>query len=251
MPRDAVSVADLFRELQETNRLLRALASQKGITQATVEEPRLPLVPTRGTPSSQALSDTGTVSPPTPELGTLRETARQFVDGLAHAVFGSRNREHLDGFRDQTLRLITRAPEPTRGRDTINPRHQVNLKAQLIGSHEARTGPVGKPAELLWNWRTSTVERNLSLRPYEVDQLQRQWPVQFDLDRLTQTISRDSGWILGKDARRDGALCAFPLLHGPDSKLIPAHTVLDVSQKDTPAAARLSGLDVTSPGSFW
>jgi hypothetical protein len=110
---------------------------------------------------------------------------------------------------------------------------------------------VGKPAELLWNWRTSTVERKLSLRAHEVEQLQRQWPVQFDLDLLTQTISRDSGWILAKDARRGGALFAFPLFYGLDRKLVPAHAVLDVSQKDTRAAVRLSGLGADSPGSLW
>jgi hypothetical protein len=187
------------------------------------------LLPVTGSPSARDLSDTGTILPSMHDLGTLKEISRRLVDDLVHDVSGSRNKEHLEGFRDHTIRLMSRAPEPRRGRDTISPRHQVKLKAQLIGSHESGFGPVGKPAELLWNWRTSTVERKLPLRACEVEQLQRQWPVQFDLDRLTQTVSQDSGWILGKDARGDGALCAFPLLYGPDRELVPTYAILDVS----------------------
>lgn len=247
----SVSVADLFRELQETNRLLRALASQKAVEQAPTEEALLPLIPAASSSSSQTPSSGGTHPPSTPGLGMSRETARQLVDDLAHAVFSSRNREHLEGFRDQTLSLISRPPEPRRDGDTISPRHQVRLTTSFIYSPDPGVGPGRLAVELLWNWRANTVEPSCSLRAHEVEQLQQQWPVQFDLDRLTQAISRDSGWILGRDARLEGAMCAFPLLYGPDRKLVSAHAALDVSQKDGSVAVNLPGLSVVSPGSLW
>ncbi|KAK4151153.1 hypothetical protein C8A00DRAFT_17399 [Chaetomidium leptoderma] len=249
-----ISVSDLFRELQETNRLLRAIASQKAVGEPTPQLPT-PLVAVSCPLSPDQTG--GDICSPTPDLEMARENARQLVEELAHVAFGSgpRNTKHLEQFRDNTISLISRAPASPRGRDgkgcrEIKPRNQVRLVYGLADSPDAKGRPPGQPSELLWNWRTSPANRKLPLAD-QVVRLRRQWPVHFDLDRVTQSISRDSGWILGKNSRRDGVICAAPLIYTPGRKAVPAHAILDASHKDTPIAARTLASNLASPGSLW
>ena len=208
-----VSVADLVRELQETNRLLRTMASQTAVGHPAARE--LLGIEPLSPPLGESVGAETRV-PSTPELHTAREKARRFVDELAHAALDSADRGHLNLFRDETLSLMTRAPAPqtssgrTRGYDKFDPREQVRL---VLGFRGQR----GQKSEVLWNWRTSTAagSQPLGSQPlavHEIDEIRHQWPVRFDLESWTQSISRDSGWILGKNPRQFGVLCALTLV---------------------------------------
>ncbi len=240
-----VSVADLVRELQETNRLLRAIVAQKPVGLDTLE-----VLSTLRTVGSPAVVSGGAIpSPSSPELQATRAQARQLVETLARAAFDPADREHLKLFREETIQLVTKTPESRGhgGRDgfKIFPRSQV-LVVLRFQDHK-----VDSPSELLWNWRTHYAERNPRLTDHEMEQLRRQWPVYFDLDRLTQSIARDSGWILGHNPRHSGVLCASPLLVGPNRDLVPASTILAPSQADAVAVSRISSSNLASPGSLW
>jgi hypothetical protein len=189
-------------------------------------------------------------SPSTPKLGIPREHARQLVEALAGAVFDPGEIDHLKWFRDQTISLISRSTTSQtrrqgKGWNKVESRELVRLVVSLDDQQ------VGRRSELLWSWRTSSGARNQPLTDREITQLHCQWPVYFDLNRLTQGISRDSGWILGKNPRRDGVICASPLVYGPDQKVISAHAVLDPSQKHDPKATGMSDSNLDSPGSLW
>ena len=240
-----VSVADLVRELQETNRLLRALVSHQAVELKPLEA--LPTVP-----SPAAVSGGANLSPSTPELQAIKAQARQLVESLAHAAFDPADREHLKLFREETIQLVTKTPESPghdrRDGGKIYPHSQVRVVLRLQDQLDHKVDP---PSELLWNWRTHYAERNPHLTDHEMEQLRRQWPVYFDLNRSTQSIARDSGWILGNNPRRSGVLCASPLVVGPDRDLVPASTILAPSQADALAVSRLSSSNLVSPGSLW
>ena len=247
-----LSISDLFRELQETNRLLRDMAAQKAADPAN--SPTLPSsLLTLASKSWSPRMGGGESQPlPTPEPELVRDKARQCVKELAHAAFSSANKEDLEDFRDWTLKLISRSEvrRGPSGRDgaKTSPRDQVRMVVRLADSPTSKAGP---PSELLWDWRSGTTQRKLPLTSQELDHLRQQWPVQFDLDELTQRFARGSGWILGNDTRLDGALCASPLFYGPDSNVLPADAILDVSQKGASMASMISAPDLVSPGSLW
>jgi hypothetical protein len=247
-----LSISDLFRELQETNRLLRDMAAQKAADPAT--SPTLPSsLLTFASKSWSPRMGGGESHPlPTPEPDLVRDKARQYVEELAHAAFSSANKEDLEDFRDWTLKLVSRSEvrRGPSGRDgpKISPRDQVRMVVRLADSPASKASP---PSELLWDWRSGTTKRKLPLTSQELDHLRQQWPVQFDLDELTQRFARGSGWILGKDTRLDGALCASPLFYGPGRNVLPADAILDVSQKGASMASMISASDLVSPGSLW
>ena len=247
LPSD-ISVADLARELQETNRLLRAIVSQKAVGLESLKV--LPTLPT--VPSPTAVGGGAIPSPSPPELQATRAQARLLVETLARAAFDPADREHLKLFREETIQLVTKTPE-LRGHDgrdgfDIVPRSQVGVVLRLQDQLDHN---IDSPSELLWSCRTHDAERNPRLTDHEMEQLRRQWPVYFDLDRLTQGIARDSGWILGNNPRRSGVLCASPLVVGPNHDLVPASTILEPSQADALAVSRISSSNLVSPGSLW
>lgn len=238
---DALSISDLFRELQETNRLLRAMASQKDTEPA--------LKPT-ALDHDEAYSHSPSQS--TPNLELVRTKARQLVEELAQSTFSSSNKEYLEIFRDLTLRLISRPElgkrQTRRGALNIRTRDQVPV---VVRSADSPTRTSSCSSELLWSWRAEITGQTLPLTAQELEYLRRQWPVQFGLDQLTQRISRGSGWILGNSPRHDGALCASPLFYGPCRNVLPADAILDVSQKGRSMASMVSAADLESPGSLW
>jgi hypothetical protein len=90
------TVTDLLREVQETNRLLRALVSQKTVS------PGLAVDDSRSLGMASLETHSPPLSPSPPEPSLVRAKTRQLVQDLAHAVFGSADRENLERFRDMT-----------------------------------------------------------------------------------------------------------------------------------------------------
>ncbi|EAQ85673.1 predicted protein [Chaetomium globosum CBS 148.51] len=185
----ALDIADLFRELQETNRLLREIASQKAVDQ----DPTQPI-----------------------------------------------------------LSRVSKASESSRNSGNfIQPVHQVRVFLSSPDVPSRRANPSGRLLELQWEWRLSSRIHGLSLADGELENLRTQWLVEFDLDRLTERVSRHSGWILGKDTRRNGMLCACPLVYGPGEVLAPANSILDECHKAKALVSKMTYPELVSPGALW
>ncbi|KXX77813.1 hypothetical protein MMYC01_205953 [Madurella mycetomatis] len=235
-----ISVADLLRELQETNRLLRAmvLAQQEPASGQAVE-----VAPSPASGSGQAQLHSTSAS------AAVKEKARQLVDEFARAAFGP-GKPNLEVYRDQIVEvMLSHLPwggqndtqEDTWAKIMPMASEQVPLVVSLTRA--------SKPSVLLWHRRTP--HSKVPLTGQEITLLNQQWPLRFELDRLIHKTSRYSGWILGNNPGRDGALCATPLIYGPGQKLLPASAILDTSQKTNLVAERISASDLRSPGSLW
>jgi hypothetical protein len=238
---DDVSVAALLRELQETNRLLRTIVSQQTVRHEASRE-SLGVLPS---PLVAAASNADPRLPSTPELHTARETVRGLVEALAHAAFDSAGRGHLSLFRDELVQRISRQG----GSDEILTRRQVPL---VLRPQDQPSQNAALKSALLWNlWYAHILPGHHPLAPQDIEELQHQWPVRFDLDSWTQSPSRDSGWILGEDPFRLGVLCGTPLVIDPDGNVLPANAILDASQAHASDVARTSSPNLVSPGSVW
>lgn len=241
----ALDIADLFRELQETNRLLREIASQKAVDQD-------PTQPSTDTSLSPSINDKGSPHCSPLEPSVVSAKAIQLVDDLAHRVFDSGYREHLDWFRDLVLSRVSKASESSRNSGNfIQPVHQVRVFLSSPDVPSRRANPSGRLLELQWEWRLSSRIHGLSLADGELENLRTQWLVEFDLDRLTERVSRHSGWILGKDTRRNGMLCACPLVYGPGEVLAPANSILDECHKAKALVSKMTYPELVSPGALW
>ena len=238
----ALDIADLFRELQETNRLLREIVAQKAVDQdAATDELLSPRLHDEGPPLGSSVE---------PSVVTAKTI--QLVDDLAHRVFDSGYREQLDWFRDLTLSRISKAKEsPRDSGNVIQPQHQARIFLSTPDSLSRKSKPNGQPSELRWDWRISSRIPRLPLTDGELENLRAQWPVEFDLDRLTERVSRHSGWILGRDPRRNGILCACPLVYGPGHVLAPANSILDECRKPKTTVSKIAYPKLASPGALW
>ncbi|KAH6840599.1 hypothetical protein B0I37DRAFT_437920 [Chaetomium sp. MPI-CAGE-AT-0009] len=239
--KQALDIADLFRELQETNRLLREIVSQKAVDKnPAIDEPLSPRTNDGGPPPGSPL-----------EPAVVSAKTIQLVDDLARRVFDSEDREHLAWFRDLTLSRISKIKESPRDSGDIQSQYQVRVFVNSTDSLTRRAKPGGQPLELCWDWRTSSRMQRLSLTAEELEDLCAQWLVQFDLDRLTERVARHSGWILGKDPRRNGILCACPLVCGPDHALTPANSILEECNKAKTVVSNMAYPELASPGALW
>jgi hypothetical protein len=238
-PAPPLDIADLFRELQETNRLLREIVSQKAVNENAATAELL----------SPRLNDEGPPLGSPVEASVVSAKTIQLVDDLAHRVFDSGHREHLHWFRDLTLSRISKLEESSRDPDNvIQPQHQARVFLSMSDSPSRRSK---QPLELRWDWRISSRIPRLPLTDGELENLRAQWLVEFDLDRLTERVSRHSGWILGRDLRRNGMLCACPLVYGPGDVLAPANSILDECHKAKTLVNKMAYPTLVSPGAIW
>lgn len=239
-----ISVADLLRELQETNRLLRAmvLAQQEPASGQAVE-----VAPSPASGRGQAQLESTSTS--TSTSAAVKEKARRLVDEFARAAFGP-GKPNLETYRNQVVEvMVSHLPwggqndtqEDTWAKIMPMASEQVPLVISLTRA--------SRPSVLLWHRRTP--RSKVPLTGQEITLLNQQWPIRFDLDRLIHKTPRYSGWVLGNNPGRDGALCATPLVYGPGQKLLPASAILDTSQKTNLVAERISASDLRSPGSLW
>ncbi|KAK3296687.1 uncharacterized protein B0H64DRAFT_390089 [Chaetomium fimeti] len=239
-----LDIADLFRELQETNRLLREIVSQKAADQDPFTDeslsPRTTDEGTKGSPPGSPL-----------EPAVVNTSTIQLVEDLARRVFDSDHLEHLDWFRDLTLSRISIVKESSHGSPDIQSPYQVRLLANLTDSLGRRAKLDGQPLELCWDWRTGSRMPRVPLTDGEVENLRRQWLVRFDLDRSTERVSRQSGWILGREPRRNGILCACPLVYGPGHALTSANSILDECHKAKALVSKMAYPELVSPGALW
>ncbi|KAK4034311.1 hypothetical protein C8A01DRAFT_18865 [Parachaetomium inaequale] len=213
------TMAELLREMQETNRLLRALVSQKTVGQGLAVDEALSQDMTGLETHSPPPSPLPSPSPSPPEPGLVKAKTRQLFEDLAHAVFGSADREHMKLFRDKTISYLSSCQ--------LNPGPQFEA------------------------WEFTPLGERPWLSEEEMEQLRRQWPDQFDLDRLTASISRNAGWIRAKNAWQNGVVCAYPFLYGLGRMLVPANAILDDSPKADTVARKMSCANLVSPGSLW
>ncbi|KAL2021837.1 hypothetical protein VTK56DRAFT_6611 [Thermocarpiscus australiensis] len=256
----AISISDLLHELQETNRLLRAIASQNAAQNVSPTATASSGTEVAGAAVAELLPSKvgGQIQPPsTPDPGLVKERAQQLVHELAHAAFAP-SRSWMELFRDDIIELIAhnrrKAPHGTDEIDS-SPRYHVRLAVSLPDSPGSEPG---EPSELLWyhssylNW---TRRGPVSLKSHEIAHLRSQWPLQFDLELLTMPFLRNVGWILGNNNfnKESGALCAAPLFYGPGRNVLPANAILDASRPKESAsvAASIPDSELVSPGSIW
>ena len=176
----------------------------------------------------------------------------QLVDDLAHRVFDSGYREHLDWFRDLILPRFSKIREsPRDSGNAVQSQHQFRVFVRLpdFSSRNEKSG--GQLLELQWDWRVNTRIQKQPLTEGELEYLRAQWPVHFDLDRLTKRVSRHSGWILGNDAPLNGVLCACPLVYGSGDVLAPASSVLDECHRAKTLLSQMTHPKPVSPGALW
>lgn len=243
-----IAIADLLRELQETNRLLRAIALQRRDDRGTQQDVLSGAPP----PSSPAPGSSQAQSEPPADLATVRRKARELVEEFARAAFGP-GASNLEIYRDLFLTaMLTRQPWD----ELTDPRGEIwdkitRLRTQAVPIEVSLTGS-GRPSVLLWHRRPAlplTPGGGIHLTDGEVAQFP--FPVQFELDRVVQETTRSAGWILGKNPAMNGFLCATPLVNGPGRKLLPASAVLNTVQKTNPVAASITDPNFHSPGSLW
>lgn len=248
-----ISVSDLLRELQETNRLLRTLVSSRGDASGGELTRAETLSLSRA--STFIGQDAGPLStPPVPR--PVKQRARQLVEDLHLSVFGPQSRNGLDEFRDDVIKCITRPAKPLRGlsqRDweKINASEQVRLVTRSDDTPTSQAGDC-RTFELLWSRRAYSRTGQVTTHDQR-DYLRRHWPTQFMFDRVTTKCSRGCGQILNSKSDFDGALCASPLFYGSGGHLVPASAVLGFTKEGHRARVdpRMSASDLASPGSLW
>ncbi|KAK0672418.1 hypothetical protein QBC41DRAFT_25013 [Cercophora samala] len=227
------SISDLFREMQETNRLLKLmLAAQK------------PDVP--ASPVLQLSRETTLDSDP----DLVRIKVRELVHDLAHQSFTPADPSNIKRFiRTFVEERISHKPREDHqgeyGPGAYVPVH-VSLRDNL-------SGPL---SEIYWNWeRPNKLDpvRRVFMDPSQVTTVCKQWGSSFDLDALTFSHSRETGWIIGKSPAQEGAMIGCPLFYsgpGPAQKLVTARSVFDQDWK--PIASTMAAPEqLTSPGSLW
>jgi hypothetical protein len=251
------TVADLFHELQETNRVLRELVSQMRVGQSLPKGPEPPLSPPADGPMPPGTNpwESRPLPPPDPEM--MKGGTRQLVEDVVHAAFGPGNEHRRKLFRDYTMRHLMRYHTSWRGE--LEPT-QVPVHFPLTGPANSRKSATAfDPPELVWDQRNFVreVDGPRGLTDHDKEQLRRGWPLQFDLDTSRRSITWESGWIVGanpglpmssSDFRFGGFLCVWPLVACGDDVVVPASVVLE---KPEFVAARTSSGFPTSPGCFW
>jgi hypothetical protein len=224
-----VNFLELLRELQETNRLLRAVVLQKpahgpeGITPELLTAS----LPLSAAASSSTASNSDVKEARSPEKGPadpvlVKRRALEMVNELARDAFAPDNAVLLGILRYQCIKSMSWSND--------------------MDSPEV--------SELVWGSRSRNEER-FRLAADEVAQVEQQWPIRFDPGPMIHRTTLEAGWILGNNPVRDGPLCATPLFYGAERRLLPANAILDTSQKITAAAANMPSPEIESPGSLW
>ncbi|KAK4104422.1 hypothetical protein N658DRAFT_492525 [Parathielavia hyrcaniae] len=233
-------MTDLIRELQETNRLLREIVSQKAVQQPSPRPTKQPLPPAANGSSSSATSTLGAP-------GLVMDQMRHLADDLAHAAFGSGNLGRRQQLRD---RLISRWNRVRGSRLPFGTDKEIWLSLRMTGTLSHTLQPLSQAVELVWQHRDTSVFRDLGLTGLEIE---RQWPVQLDPDRLTSTDMRQHGWISGDTPSSDWIFAAHPFVYGHDDMLVPANTKLKRRLEDLESTGTGWGSDagLVSLGSFW
>ena len=254
-----ISVSDLLRELQETNRLLRTLVSSRGELEASGgalgRAETLPL--SRASTLISQLDAGMLAAPPVPR--PVKERARQLVEELAQSVFGPINQNGLQLFRDEMIDHIFKPEKPLLGLShsewgKIDASEEVRLVARLDNTPTSQVGPYLN-TELLWHrqrWVPSNGAPIGHITSDQRDYLRRHWPTRFEFDGVAARCNRGLGTILNNSSDFDGVLRASPLFYGNGGHLFPAFAILGprVGQH-VRVDPRMPASDLVSPGSLW
>ncbi|KAK4200949.1 hypothetical protein QBC40DRAFT_306385 [Triangularia verruculosa] len=231
---DGPSIADLFREMQETNRLLKLmLAAQK------LDAP--------ASPDHQSSRETAPDS--NPDLVKMK--VRELVHGLAHQSFSPVDPSNIQRFvRVFIEERISHKPKEGSYKGEYGPGAYVPI---FVCLRDNLSGPL---SEIYWNWeRPNKLDpvRRVFMDASQVSNVAKQWASSFDLDASTFSPSRETGWIIGKNPAQEGAIIGCPLFYhgpGPVQKLVTARSVFDREWKAI-ASAMAAPEELTSPGSLW
>ncbi|KAK4243517.1 hypothetical protein C7999DRAFT_18136, partial [Corynascus novoguineensis] len=225
------TIADLLRELQETNRLLRNIAVDKSARHTSVLNELL-LPGTRVEKNQEQV-------PSPPPLASLQEKANELVEDLAHAAFNA-SISAAEMFRNHAISCMRRK-EKDLSRPFSAEVHGLSGCAQL--------------RELVWqnfpqNWLAND---EFQLTNEDKEQLQRQWPNQTDFDRLAGTSSKASGSILNREIFSRGVIWACPLIVDSEHRVFPATALFMTaqSQEHNHIATKMSSTNLVSPGAIW
>ena len=246
----AVSMADLLRELQKINRLLSGMALQNSPEHASSSSV-LQVVPRSPSPRPRIISPQPSPQPPTRDPEGVIERAKELVLELAHSGLGTGNKSNVETFRSTIINLMVNPAPPHQGDDEYWEekcgRDRVGL---LIKSSDSFGRQTYKKA--FWIWLMNRHFPVSPLTPKEHDAVCEEFPVQFDINQITHGIfSMQNGWILGRRPQEDGALVACPLFYGPDGHVLPADQILHKQQRNVAAVDKIVASDLTSPGSIW
>ncbi|VBB76494.1 Putative protein of unknown function [Podospora comata] len=227
------TISDLFREMQETNRLLKLMLA--------AHKPDVP-----ASPVSQLSRETTFNSDP----DLVKIKVRELVRDIAHQSFSPADPSNIKRFiRNFIEERISHKPREGH-QGEYGPGAYVPIFVSLRDNH---SGPL---AEIYWNWerpnKLDPVHRVL-MDASQVSNVTKQWGSRFDLDALTFSHSRETGWIIGKSPALEGAIIGCPLFYsgqGPAQKLVTARSVFDKDWK--PIASAMAAPDhLASPGSLW
>ncbi|KAK4176626.1 hypothetical protein QBC36DRAFT_6307 [Triangularia setosa] len=235
MPRDdSPSIADLFREMQETNRLLKLMLAAQKLD-----------VPVSPVHSSSAVSAANS------DPDQVKMKVRELVHDLAHQSFSPADPSNIKRFiRTFIEERISHKPKEGSRQGEYGPGAYVPI---FVSVRDDLSGPL---SEIYWNWeRPSKLDpvRRVFMDASQVSNVIKQWGSTFDLDALTFSHSRETGWIIGKSPAQKGAIIGCPLFYyGPEpaQKLVTARSVFDQEWK-TIASAMAAPEQLTSPGSLW
>ncbi|KAK0708849.1 hypothetical protein B0T21DRAFT_428104 [Apiosordaria backusii] len=236
MPIDnSPSIADLFREMQETNRLLKLmLAAQK------LDVPVSPVQP----------SSKETATSSNPDLVKMK--VRELVHDLAHQSFSPADPSNITRFiRMFVEERISHKPKEGSYQGEYGPGAYVPILASL---RDNLSGPL---SEIYWNWERPNKNdpvRRVYITASQVATFSKQWRTSFDLDVLTFPFSRETGWIIGKESpAEEGAIIGCPLFYsgsGTEQNLVTARSVFE-PEGNAIASAMAASEQLTSPGSMW
>lgn len=246
----AVSMADLLRELQKINRLLSGMALQNSPDQPSSSSV-LQVMPRSPSPLPRIISPQPFPQSPAGDPKLVIRKALELVQELAHSGLGASNKRNVEDFRRTIIGLMVKPAPPHQGDDEYweenRGRTRVGLLIKSSDSSGRQTFRKG-----FWIWWTNRFFPVSPLTPQEHDAVSEEWPVQFDIDKITYGIySMQNGWILGRRPKEDGALIACPLFYGPDGHVLPADQILHEQQRNISAVNKMVASDLTSPGSIW
>jgi hypothetical protein len=240
-------MTDVLRELQETNRLLRQMASRGAVQELP---PSSSLFPADERPSSPGPHAQTSPSPTPLQPELVKKKVQELVQDIVESVFGASNEHRIRRFRDYIMGHMTQY----RARLDTNHTNVVVTLTENSPNSTRNVGPSSWFTLLRWCTYTLEVSDPRHLTGQEKEQLQRHLPTQFDLLGLTNDIIKP--WRYGWFQRENQQLHIYASVLVYDSRkmVILADMILEEKygpyDKLEPAAATF-GADITSPGTLW